>query len=113
MINNRLFLRASFLLAVVVGLSSCATLRLTGEGERIRVLNPAEVNSCRELGQTRASVTPLIFGIDRPIETISKELQMVARNSAVKLEGDTIVALTVIDEGKQTFVVYKCVDPNS
>lgn len=108
-----MLLKAGILLAVVIGLGGCAALRLTDEGERVRVLNPDEVNSCRELGQTNATVTPVIFGIDRPIETISKELQMVARNSAAKLEGDTIVALTIIDVGKQTFVVYKCVDPNN
>jgi hypothetical protein len=26
--------------------------------------------------------------------------------------GDTIVPLTVIDKGTQTFVVYKCVNPD-
>jgi hypothetical protein len=35
-----------------------------------------------------------------------------ARNSASRMGGDTIVPLTVIEAGQQTFVVYKCVNPD-
>ena len=92
--------------------ASCATVDLTPEGEKIRILAPAEVTSCRELGKTNTSVTAKALGIPRPPETIAKELESIARNSASNMGGDTIVPLTVIADGKQSFVVYKCVDPN-
>ncbi len=93
--------------------SSCATVSLTGGGGKIRVLSPDEVSSCRELGRTNTSVTATALGVPRPPETIAKELETIGRNSASNMKGDTIVALTVINEGQQTFVVYKCVDPDS
>ncbi len=92
--------------------SSCATVSLSSAGEKVRVLGPDEVSSCRELGKTNTSVTATALGVARPPETIAKELETIGRNSASNMNGDTIVALTVITEGKQTFIVYKCVNPN-
>ena len=92
--------------------SGCAGLKLSEGGEKVRILDPAEVSSCRELGRTNTTTTWTVAGIPRPIETVSKELRIVARNSAASMGGDTIVPLTVIQEGAQTFLVYKCVNPN-
>jgi hypothetical protein len=94
-------------------MSSCATVDLTTDGKKVRVLSPAEVSSCRELGKTNTSVTATALGVARPPETIKKELESIGRNSAANMGGDTVVPLTVIADGKQSFVVYKCVDPNS
>jgi hypothetical protein len=102
------------LLSVIsLSLSACATgLKLSAEGEKVRVLDPSEVSSCRKLGNTNNAVAWQVVGIARPEDTISKELRVLARNSASRMGGDTIVPLTVIDKGKQTFVVYKCVNPD-
>jgi len=97
---------ASFLL------SACAGLSLTPEGEKVRILEPTEVGSCKELGKTNTSVTDTVVGVERPEDTIAKELRIIARNGAARMGGDTIVPLTVIEQGQQTFVVYKCVNPD-
>ena len=86
-------------------------MKLTDEGEKVRVLEPSEVSSCKNMGRTNTSVTAKVI-IERPADAIAKELQIVARNSAAGLGGDTIVPLTVIENGAQTFVVYKCVNPD-
>lgn len=99
------------LLTTALAISACATIKLTPEGEKVRVLDPDEVDTCRELGNTNTSVTSTVI-VDRPIETITKELRIIGRNSAARMGGDTIVPLTVIDQGKQSFVVYKCVNPD-
>ena len=98
-------------LGAAVLLSGCATLKLTEGGEKVRMLAPAEVSSCKQLGRTNASVTAkLVF--DRPEGAVAEELETVARNSAANMNGDTIVPLTVIEDGKQTFIVYKCINPD-
>ncbi|MEM7562758.1 MAG: DUF4156 domain-containing protein [Pseudomonadota bacterium] len=97
--------------AVLLLLSGCATISLTDDGKKVRVLEPGEVDSCRELGKTNTSVTSTII-VERPIEAITKELRIIGRNAAARMGGDTIVPLTVIDQGQQTFVVYKCVNPD-
>ena len=104
--NNILLIAAT---GLIVG--SCATIKLTTGGEKVRVLTPNEVSSCKKLGRTNTSVTDLVLGIKRPIETLERELAIIGRNSANNLGGDTIVPLTVIEGGKQSFIVYKCVDP--
>ena len=99
------------IIALTILLSACATIKLTTDGKKVRVLEPGEVNSCRELGKTNTSVTSRIV-VDRPIEAITKELRIIGRNAAAGMGGDTIVPLTVIDQGRQTFMVYKCVNPD-
>lgn len=96
--------------AAALALSACSGIKLTDEGEKVRVLDPSEVASCRELGKTNTAVTSRVI-VNRPAETVSKELRVIARNSAARMGGDTIVPLTVIEDGSQTFVVYKCVNP--
>ena len=100
-------------LALAVSLTGCATSKLTESGDKVRVLDPQEVSTCRKLGETNASTTADTLGIERPIETIAKELRLAARNAAGRMGGDTIVPLTVISEGQQTFEVYKCIDPEN
>jgi hypothetical protein len=100
------------IIAASILLSACAGLSLTPEGEKVRILEPSEVSSCRELGKTNTSVTDTVVGVERPDDTIAKELRIIARNGAARMGGDTIVPLTVIEEGQQTFVVYKCVNPD-
>ncbi|MGK0399772.1 MAG: hypothetical protein ACJA0I_002077 [Gammaproteobacteria bacterium] len=91
--------------------TGCATVKLSESGEKVRVLGPEEVSTCNKLGQSNVSITAKVLGIARPIETLTKELELIARGSAANMGGDTIVPLTVIDDGKQSFVVYKCVAP--
>ncbi|MDJ0776234.1 MAG: DUF4156 domain-containing protein [Gammaproteobacteria bacterium] len=104
--------RNIILLSALATLAGCASLELNEGGEKVRVLDPSEIETCRELGRTNTTTTAKVMGIDRPIETIAKELRIVARNSASNMGGDTIVPLTVIEEGAQTFMVYKCVNPD-
>lgn len=99
------------IIAATILLSACATLKLTTGGEKVRVLDPSEVESCRELGKTNNSVTSKII-LERAEEAVAKELRIIARNSAARMGGDTIVPLTVIEAGQQTFVVYKCINPD-
>ena len=100
------------IIAATILLSACSSLKLTPDGEKVRVLQPTEVNSCRELGKTNTSVTATVVGIDRPDDTIAKELIIIASNGAARMGGDTIVPLTVVEAGQQTFIVYKCIDPD-
>jgi len=106
-ITNKILLLALTGLTV----SGCSTIKLTSGGDKVRVLAPTEVSSCKKLGQTNASVMDKVV-VKRPIETIELELATMARNSADNMGGDTIVPLTVIKDGKQSFTIYKCIDPD-
>ncbi len=103
-------------LAAIAGLSffigSCSTVNLSDGGDKIRMLTPSEVSTCRLLGMSNSSVTATALGVPRPAETIAKELATIARNSASNMGGDTIVPFTVVTEGQQSYQVYKCVNPD-
>lgn len=98
------------LAAATLLLGGCSQIKLTAGGEKVRVLDPSEVSTCRELGKTTNSVTAKVL-LERPANVIAKELEIMARNSASRLGGDTVVPLTIVENGEQTHVVYKCVNP--
>ena len=99
------------LLSAAILLSACSSMKLTEGGEKVRMLDPNEVSSCKNLGRTNTSVTAKVV-FDRPADVVAEELATVARNSAARMGGDTIVPLTVVEAGQQTFEVYKCVNPD-
>ena len=93
--------------------SGCSFVDTTETGEKSRVLSLDEVKTCRKLGHTKVSVLDKIVGIPRPSESVAEELSTAGRNSAGDMGGDTIVAEGPVVDGAQTFLVYKCVDPNA
>jgi hypothetical protein len=92
-------------------LSSCAWVKLTSEGEKTRVLSASEVGSCKRLGITTVSITDKVGLLEVQPEKIKSELEILARNAAADLKGDTVVAQGGPVEGKQDFTVYRCVNP--
>ena len=93
---------------LVAALASCTWVKVTEKGENVRVATAADVSACSEAGSTRVSVLDRVAGIGRSQSKMSEELAALARNSAAQLGGDTIVPVTDIEDGAQTFAIYKC-----
>lgn len=90
-------------------LTGCSWVKPTPEGEKVRVLDAGEVTRCRELGNTTVSLLDRIAGIERDREQVEKELQILARNSAARAGGDTVVAISPAQDGEQRYAIYRCV----
>ena len=105
------FHKLVFLVLVSISVVSCTWVKMTPEGEKVRVLSIDEVSTCKKLGRTEVSLKDEVAGFKRSEEKVKKELEALARNSASNMEGDTVVPISEIDEGKQTFAVYRCVNP--
>ncbi|MDH5182118.1 MAG: DUF4156 domain-containing protein [Gammaproteobacteria bacterium] len=99
------------ILAIAAILPACTWVTLTKEGEKVRVLSDAEVGNCKKLGNTTATVKNTVVGFERNEKKMTKELEDLARNAAVNLNGDTVVPSSGIKDGKQTFDIYRCVNP--
>jgi hypothetical protein len=100
------------LIALLAGsflMSACSWVELTPEGKKVRVLEAHEVTSCRVIGKTTATVTDTVAGLKRKEHILKDNLETLARNSASEMGGDTIVPFSKIEDGKQTFKVYRCV----
>lgn len=105
-------MRQTIMLCVIgVALQACAWVEVTPEAQKVRVLEASEVTGCEKLGTTRVSVKADIAGLDRYPEDVQRDLEAVARNSAVDMQGDTVVPVTEPEHGKQLYEVYRCPGP--
>lgn len=98
-----------FTLFIIFTLHACASVKLTHGGEKARVLSAGEVTNCQKRGATTVKVKPTLLTVPRQPTVIAKELQILARNSSVNMGGDTVTAISKIDNGEQTFAVYRCI----
>ena len=99
------------LLSVVVlalVLSACTWVKLSPEGESVRLATPADVGNCARVGSTTVSLVDKVIGIERNREKVQEELNRLARNSAADVKGDTIVPIGAPQDGRQNFDVYRC-----
>lgn len=97
------------LAALLINMTACTWVTLTEEAEKVRVLSTQEVSQCTLLGRTTSNTAAVVAGVRRHDNAIQHELINLARNSAVSLGGDSIVAETQMLDGKQTFKVYRCI----
>jgi hypothetical protein len=88
--------------------SGCSFVNLTDEGEGVRIATPEAVSACTGLGRTTASVVYEVASIPRHPDAVQENVNVTARNSAASMGGDTLVPVSPVAEGKQTFEVYRC-----
>lgn len=99
------------LAALVISLNACAWVELTPTGEKVRVLSKAEVSGCKHVGKTHVKTAGKIVGGERYLEKVQEELDILARNSAPEIGGDTVVRIGQPEDGKQVYEVYRCMPP--
>lgn len=97
---------AALLAGLVLG--ACTWVELTPEGEKVVVLSESEVAGCKRVGQTVVMLRDSVAGFKRSPEKVRQELNTLARNSAVEIGGDAVVAQGEPEDGRQTFSVYDC-----
>ncbi len=100
--------RKIFLVCMSLLLTGCAWVELTSQGQQVRIVSAADAASCDKLGQTTASVADSIGVVKRRNDIIAANLEKLARNTAAEMNGNAIVAVTSIEDGKQSFDVYHC-----
>lgn len=97
------------LLAAVAG--GCVFVQPTAEGKKVRLLTAGEVERCRHISTLTAQVTDHIGNIPRSREAVADDVLTHAKNEAAAAGGDTIVAVSELKDGRQTFDVYSCLKP--
>lgn len=89
--------------------AGCSWVTLSPSGAKARVLSTQEVTGCQKTGTTTVYTKAAFGPIDRADSVVSDELSRLARNAAEGLGGDTIVPITGVEKGNQTFDIYNCV----
>jgi len=96
--------KGSITLLLVLALTGCTWAKRTDAGAQVRVAEPNDVAACERIGT--ATATTKVFG--RHENRVKLELENLASNRAADIGGDTIVAEGPPQEGRQTFIVYRC-----
>lgn len=102
-------IKSLLLVAAVLGLMACSWVKLTPQGEKVRVASEAQVTTCQKLGKTTANVADKVVGLERKEKVVKENLAALARNAAAEMGGDTVVPATPIIDGTQSYNVYRCV----
>lgn len=94
---------ALFVLAVSLGLASCANIKLTDDGSNVLEMKQLEVlENCELLGK----VTTNAKNVNRSQE--DKDRSILARNEAAKMSGNVVVAQGEVVDNAREFNVYRC-----
>jgi hypothetical protein len=104
----KVLLQCLGVVCLVMAAGGCSWVKPTETGARVRVATAGEVEGCADAGTTHVSVMDKLGVVERNQTKVAGELATLARNSAAQLGGDTVVAITEIVDGSQTFAVYQC-----
>lgn len=104
-----MFVKATPALLAALSLTSACTWVEVKEGaEDVVVGKEANTRGCQKLSETKVKVADNVGPINRSAEKVAQELINLAKNEAHSAGGDTIVPLSEVDDGSQSFAVYKC-----
>lgn len=95
-------------IAALALLSGCTWVKLDDAAARVRVAYDGRVDGCDKAGEITVSVKDRVGFYERNDLKVKDELETLARNQAVSLPADTIVARGAAHNGEQVFDAYRC-----
>jgi len=103
-------MRKTLLLFVpILLLGACSWgITLDDAARNVRTAWSGDVSGCRDMGKVTVSVMDHIGPVDRNNITVRDELEVMARNEAVKMHADTIKPLADPVDGSQPWGAYQC-----
>ena len=115
--SSRLLL-AIALLTGLPTLGGCTWVQPVPGADRVTLVMPQHVSQCEPLGKATFQVKAQIGPIRRNEAKVAEELLTLAKNSAVEMGGDTLVAEGPPSQGSQRFRTFDCkrapgVDPGA
>lgn len=95
-------------IATATLLCGCTWVKLDDAGSQVRVAYDGRVDGCDKAGEISVSVKDRVGLYERNDLKVKDELETLARNQAVSLPADTIVARGAPHNGEQAFDAYRC-----
>jgi hypothetical protein len=87
-------------------LASCSFVEPKPGAEHVILSNDLE--NCRSLAETEVSVRDTFLLWERGTETIRQELETLAQNEALRLNGNAIWPLGPVEQGRQRYRILRC-----
>lgn len=100
--------RAAIVIFAVISAVGCTWVKPSARSHEVSLMTQDQVVNCVKKGVTTSKTLSKVVVVPRGNDKMFSELVMLAKNEAVILGGDTVVAEGVMSEGSQTFGVYRC-----
>lgn len=88
--------------------AACTLVQAVPGADKVTLVQPEHITQCKLLGSTKTSVLEKSGIIERNRADVLENLVALAKNGAVDMGGDTIVAGSPVEDGKQLYHIYKC-----
>ena len=102
---SKLFVSLS--LVTLLG-SGCSFVELKPEADTVKVLTADQAANCKSVGTSTTKVIDEVLFLPRNEGAMATELEILARNEAIKSGANAIVPISEIEEGQRTFKAYLC-----
>lgn len=89
-------------------LTGCTWVNENASGRKVVITVIDDVKNCTKVGNINANVKHKLGFIPRNNDKVTRELQVLARNEAVRLGANAIVADSAPIEGKQSYQAFTC-----
>ncbi len=98
----------TLLLSFLGGVSACSFVSLNPGAENIAVsADGNSLSKCKFLGNTDVSLWSKADTFQSQ-GTVDEQLNILARNQAATMNGNTVIAKSDINNGQRTYAVYNC-----
>ena len=95
--------------ATLCFITACST-GLSGSAQDVRLRTTGQLDGCENAGATHVSVADRLGQQGWSRERVASELLKLAESGAVQLGGNTLVEMTDVIDGTQSFAVFNCPD---
>ncbi len=91
-----------------ISFTSCSWVGAKKESHFIALVKPSSVQHCKKIATTRSKSVSKVLFVNRSYDKVMSELITLAKNEALVLKGNTIVAEGPYEQGSQLFGIYDC-----
>ena len=88
--------------------SACRWVKPVTGADAVTLVPANLVSNCAEIGGVTVSALDKVGFLERHEDEVQEDLAALAKNHAVERGGDTIVRASMLEDGKQKFMIYKC-----
>lgn len=102
------YIRFITLASATLYLSACAWVKPLPNSHVVALLNANDIVNCVKKGTTNSKTLSKFLFIPRVEDKVNTELVTLAKNEAIIMGGDAVVAESDLEAGAQTFGIYLC-----
>ncbi|QKI89304.1 DUF4156 domain-containing protein [Thiomicrorhabdus xiamenensis] len=88
--------------------SGCTWIKPIQGADQVELVTVQDIISCQKIGAVNTSVLSKVGFIERSSESVTENSIALAKNEAVRMGGNRIVAVEPAEDGHMRFNIYLC-----